>query len=175
MTAATKEPKPQPSLAEVALARMTKTIDRYRELVARASSGAELPEKMLLEVVDLLAVMHLPESQWLDDIAAERERLQTAELHIEAREQMPAAEVRAEQTHKKISQLEDELKQLREQHYRDTSVLPRKIAGYGQRLNELAAHKPHLFVGLEDAARLRLQAINGTRPAAQATDGWGDP
>jgi hypothetical protein len=157
---------------DIARDKMRDTMTEYRGLVARAANDERLTADELARVLDLLTYMALPDFAWERDIKAQREHTDNTAREAEGHKMMPEAEARATATAERIKSLEDELRKLKEQHYRDVEVLPRKLIGYGQRKNELAALNPHLFVNIDDAVRLRIDAKNKSRPLPAEPIGW---
>lgn len=176
-TTTTKRAKqPQPAAPatfdDIARNKMRDTLAEYRGLVVRAADDEQLSADELARVLDLLAYMGLPDFAWDRDIKAQREHNANAAREAEAMAALPAAEARAAESSQRIKALEDELKQLREQHRRDVNVLPGKVVSCGQRRNELAALNPHLFAAIDDAARLRINDKNKARPLPADPVGW---
>jgi hypothetical protein len=157
---------------DIARDKMRETIIEYRGLVARAANDERLTADELARVLDLLTYLGLPDFAWDRDIAAKRDHDNNAAREAEARKRMPEAEARAAKSTERIKALEEELRKVREQHYRDVDVLPRTLIGYGQRLNELAALNPHVFANIDDAVRLRIDAKNKSRPMPAEPLGW---
>lgn len=157
---------------DIARAKMRETISEYRGLVARAANDERLTADELARVLDLLTYMALPDFAWERDIKAHREHTDNAAREAEGHKMMPEAQARATATAERIKALEEELRKLKEQHYRDVEVLPRRLIDYGQRKNELAALNPHLFVNIDDAVRLRIDAKNKSRPMPAEPLGW---
>lgn len=157
---------------DIARDKMRDTMTEYRGLVARAANDERLTADELARVLDLLTYMGLPDFAWDRDIKAQRDHTDNAAREAEARRMLPEAEARAAKSTERIKALEEELRKVREQHYRDVDVLPRTLTGYGRRLNELAALNPHLFVNIDDAVRLRIDAKNKSRPLPAEPLGW---
>ncbi len=157
---------------DIARDKMRATITEYRGLVARAANDEQLTGDELARVLDLLTYMGLPDFAWERDIKAQRERDNNAAREAEARAKLPEAQARAPALVKRIEALEQELRQARERQYADNEVLPRTVAGYGQRRNELAVLNPHLFAGLDEAVRMRIDDKNKTRPMPPEPFGW---
>jgi hypothetical protein len=157
---------------DIARDKMRETISEYRGLVARAANDERLTSDELARVLDLLTYMALPDFAFDRDIKAQREHTDSAAREAEGRKMMPEAEARAKATTERIKSLEDELRKLMEQRYRDVDVLPRKLIAYGQRKNELATLNPHLFLNIDDAVRLRIDAKNKSRPMPAEPIGW---
>lgn len=163
---------PPATFDDIARNKMRDTLTEYRGLVVRAARDERLSGDELARVLDLLTYMGLPDFAWDRDIKAQREHDDNASREAEARKAMPAAEARAAESWQRIEVLEQELKQLREQHHRDTRTLPARIVGHGQRRNELAAFNPHLFAAIDEAARLRMNDKNKRRPMPAEPLGW---
>ena len=163
---------PPATFDDIARNKMRDTLTEYRGLVARAARDERLSGDELARVLDLLTYMGLPDFAWDRDIKAQREHNANAAREAEVRDAMPEAEARAAESAKRIKALEDELKQLREQHRRDVNVLPGKVVSCGQRRNELAALNPHLFAAIDEAARLRMNDKNNRRPMPAEPLGW---
>jgi hypothetical protein len=157
---------------DIARDKMRETISEYRGLVGRAANDQRLTADELARVLELLTYMALPDFAFDRDIKAQREHTDNAAREAEAHKMMPEAQARATATTERIKSLEDELRKLKEQQYRDVEVLPRKLIAYGQRKNELATLNPHLFVNIDDAVRLRIDAKNKSRPLPAEPLGW---
>lgn len=156
----------------IARDKMRDTVAEYRGLVARAARDERLTGDELARVLDLLTYMALPDYAWDRDIKAQREHDANAAREAEVRAALPEAQARAAESSKRIKALEKELTDLREQHRRDSMVLPAKVASCGQRRNELAALNPHLFAGIDEAATLRINDKNKGRPLPADPVGW---
>ena len=163
---------PPATFDDIARSKMRDTLAEYRGLVVKAASDNRLSSEELARVLDLLAYMGLPDFAWERDIKAQREHTANAACEAEAKAALPAAEARAAESTQRIKALELELKQLREQHWHDVNVLPRKIVSSGQRRNELAALNPHVFADIDEAARMRINDKNKGRPMPADPVGW---
>jgi hypothetical protein len=157
---------------EIARSKMRKVIEEYRTFVERSARDEGLTADELDRVLECLAYMSLPDYAWERDVKTHRDYLSNARHEADTRRQMPEADTRARQSTQRIKALEDELRVLKQQHYTDTQVLPRKLIGYGQRLNELSALNPHLFANVDEAVRLRMADKNKGRPMPADPLGW---
>lgn len=166
------EPAAPATFEEIANRKMGDALAEYRTFVQRAAASEPLTDKELERVVELLAQMALPDMAWARDIETHRDHVANANRESELAAMMPEAEARAAKSTRRLQELEQELKQLREQHYRDTTALPNKLISCGQRRNELAALNPHLFADISEAVRLRRAARNKTRPMPAEPVGW---
>ncbi len=153
---------PPQTFAEVAAGKMAETITKYREFVTRHANGEALTGDELGTVVECLAYMRLPEYAWDRDVAAHREHVAASQAvkAMQATKHDDAA--RLTEITAKIKRLDEELKALRLEQYNLANVKDMQRVGHGQRLHELAANHPHLFLEINDAVRLRQDARNTT-------------
>lgn len=171
-TTSNEAPAAPTTLADVSRAKMIDALRAYRRFVQRAAAGEDLTEVELGEVANALDRLALPDYAWPRDVEAQREYVHNAEREREAVSQLPAAEARAAESTARIKALEDELRRVRDQHHADVDTLPRRIAGCGQKRNELAMLHPHVFASIEAAADLRLRVKNKARQMPADPLGW---
>lgn len=152
-----KAPAEPLTFEQIAERKLTEKLTAYRELVARAAGGAQLPEEDLEGAVELLAFLGLPEYSWRRDIAAKADHDAAAKAEAEARLQRPVNEKRLVEIAERLKTLEAELASLREERHRIGSIADHLLAGAMGRQRELESLHPHVLTPLEDAVRFRTE------------------
>jgi hypothetical protein len=152
-----KAPAEPLTFEQIAERKLTEKLTAYRELVARAAGGAQLPEADLEEAVELLAFLGLPEYSWRRDIAAKADHDAAVKAEAEARLQRPVNEKRLVEIAERLKALESELGSLREERHRLGSIADHLLAGAMGRQRELESLHPHVLTPLEDAVRFRTE------------------
>jgi len=155
-------PEPR-SFQELARDRVREHLREYRDLVARAADE-QLGEQELARVLDLLDHLRLPQSAWAADVVAFRDHRTAEEAAAESLAKKPASERRLVELVGRILELEEEVRQLRQERYTLAEVEPATRGQYVRTCNELAARCPHLFFDLDDSVRRLIEAHN--RPTA---------
>lgn len=156
-------------------------ITAYRELVARAAAGEQLPDDDLTTASDLLDALGLPPYAWARDVAGKREDDAVALDEARYREAEPARQQREADLGAKVAALESELKTLRQELRNVTTGEPMRLMNVLRRRNELRANHPHVLGDLEQAVGFRLQAKRKgmptpptPTPTGSVYDGWSE-
>lgn len=146
------------TFAEIAHRKMADAVNQYRTLVAQAAAGEQLGEGELSRALDLLAYLRLPEFAWQRDVAAQRDREAAAAALDKLNSTREADDARLAEVTARIKALDAELAALKTEQHTLANVAPMTRVSFMQRINELAANHPHLFLDVSEAVRLRQDA-----------------
>ena len=151
----------------IARKRISESLSMYRDEVARAADGEPQTEKQLCRVIEVLAALGIPESEWAADVSATREFNTYEVRRIEEEDAQPAYHAEGKRLAAEIDEVEKRLKELKAQQYA-VGRRPHRLVAAVQRLEELKRQRPHLFLPLDVATERRL-AMRAN--AARSTSG----
>ena len=162
MARATKQPEPaaEPVTVEmIATKRLRERIEAYRALVARHAAGEMLTVDDMERVSELLEQIGLPDFAFARDADALNRHAKahgkwTAFVADEPRQRERGKEVMAE-----IKATTERLNLLRTEAHRIEIVTGSKITAYRTSMIQLAAEHPHVLGSIDEAVRLRGEAL----------------
>lgn len=159
-TTKTKTRKAEPdslTFEQIAERKLRDKLTAYRELVARAAAGEQLPEADLEAATELLSFLGLPSYSWARDCKAKGEYDAAVKAEAEARANRPAQEARLKAVMERLKALEKEVAELNAERHRLGPVTDNLLVFYGQRRRELETESPHVLAAMDDAVRFRLE------------------
>jgi hypothetical protein len=150
---------PPVTFAEISRERLTKRVSEYRDFVNRRASGETLDHEQTEQLLDVMEALGLPEFAFERDAAATVSfRKTTAKWEAFVADE-PKLRERGRELMGEIKTATERLNVLRTEAHRIEVVTGSKAAGYRTALNQMTNDHPHILLPIEDAVRLRSEAL----------------
>lgn len=142
---------------QIAERKLREKMTAYRDIVARAASGEQLPEADMEAAVELLSFLGLPSFAFRRDVVAKADHDAASRAEAEARVQRAANDKRLTEVTERLKALEAEVVSLKAERHRLGDMADHSLVGFMSRQRQLEVEHPHVLAPLEDAVRFRLE------------------
>jgi AcrR family transcriptional regulator len=162
MARATKQPEPaaEPvTLEQIATKRLRERIEAYRALVARHAAGEMLTVDDMERVAELLEQIGLPDYAFTRDADAINRHAKAHGKWTDFVADEPRQRERGKEVMAEIKAASERLAALKAEAHRIEIVTGSKITAYHTSMIQLAAEHPHVLGSIDEAVRLRGEAL----------------
>jgi len=169
MAKASKQPEPaaEPvTLEQIAAKRLRERIEEYRGFVRRHAAGEVLDVAAMERVGELLEQIGLPEYAFARDAEAiNRHALAQSKWQAFVADE-PRQRERGKQVAAEIKAANEHLATLKAEAHRIEIVTGSKVVAYRTSMVQLATEHPHVLADINEAVRLRTEALARRRATA---------